>query len=104
MTAPKWATALYSGLVGLLGSLATVLVGNVTVGQMTQGQWVVAALTGLTAAGGALGLTINQVPGHQVVATQPYKGGDVIAGPASAERWETGKPLPATAQVDEIAS
>ena len=53
-TAPK---AVYSGLVGFLGSLAVVLVGDVGFGDITDGQWVVAVLVGLTAGGGVYGLS-----------------------------------------------
>lgn len=47
---------LYAGGVTFLGMLSTILVGNETVSDVTQGQWVTMLLFSLTAIGGAFGL------------------------------------------------
>jgi hypothetical protein len=48
--------ALYSAAVAVLGSLATVLGDDVTLSDMTAGQWVTISLAGLVAFGGTFGL------------------------------------------------
>lgn len=48
----QFGKALFAGLIALLGSLATVLVGDVGLSDVTAGQWVIAALAALTAAAG----------------------------------------------------
>jgi hypothetical protein len=53
--------ALYGGVVAFLGALVTVMVGDVGVGDVTQGQWLVAVLAGLTAGGGVYKVTNQQV-------------------------------------------
>ena len=54
--AGKILKAIYSGGVAFLGMLSMVLVGSNTFASITDGQWVTAALFGLTAAGGTFGL------------------------------------------------
>ena len=49
--------AVYAALVAFLGSLAVVMVGDVGFGDITDGQWVVSVLVGLTAGGGVYGLS-----------------------------------------------
>jgi hypothetical protein len=48
--------AIYAGAVSLLGSIATVLTGSATFGDITDGQWVSIALFALVAGGGVFGL------------------------------------------------
>jgi hypothetical protein len=55
-TAGKALKALYAGAVSLLGMLSTILVGDTTLGQVTQGQWVSVILFALVAGGGVYGL------------------------------------------------
>jgi hypothetical protein len=57
----KFAKAIYSGLIGGLGSLSTVLVGHARFDSVTAGQWVAIALVALVSAGGVYGLT-NKPP------------------------------------------
>lgn len=54
--AGKLAKAVYAALSALLGSLATILVGNASFGDVTDGQWVTIAAFTLAAFGGAFGL------------------------------------------------
>lgn len=49
--------AIYAMLVAFLGSIVTVLVGDVGFDDVTAGQWVAAALAGLVAFGGVWGIT-----------------------------------------------
>lgn len=49
--------ALYATAVAGLGSLAAVLVGDVSFGDVTDGQWVTVALTSLVAGGGVYGIS-----------------------------------------------
>lgn len=58
--------AIYSTLVAIIGSLATVMVGDVTIGDITQGQWVVIAGAALAAFGGTYGISNRAV-------TQPVR-------------------------------
>jgi hypothetical protein len=48
----KLGKAIYAGLVAGLGSLLAVVVGNVSLGDVTDGQWLTALLLGLLAGGG----------------------------------------------------
>jgi hypothetical protein len=50
------AKAIYAAVVGFLGSLVVVMVGDVGFGDITDGQWVAAVLLGLTAGGGVYGI------------------------------------------------
>lgn len=52
----KLLKAAYSGAMALLGSLATVLGDNTTLGDLTAGQWVTIAAFTLGAIGGTYGL------------------------------------------------
>lgn len=52
----QFAKAAYSGGLAFLGSLAVVLVGSVGFGDVTDGQWVTAAVVGLASAGGVYGI------------------------------------------------
>ena len=53
----KVGKALYVFIIAFLGALTTVMVGDVGFGDITDGQWVSAVLTGLIAASGMLGIT-----------------------------------------------
>lgn len=53
----KFAKAIYASVVAFLGSLVTVLVGDVGFTDLTSGQWVAAVLVALTAGGGVYGIT-----------------------------------------------
>jgi hypothetical protein len=53
----KFVRAIWAGAVAFLGSLVTVMIGDVGFSDITDGQWVAAALVALTAAGGVYGLT-----------------------------------------------
>lgn len=52
----KLLKAVYAGVVTFLGQLTTVLVGQTTIEQVTQGQWSNIALWTVVAAGGVFGL------------------------------------------------
>ena len=56
------AKAWYAGAIAVLGSLATVLVGDASFGDLTSGQWVTIALAALVAGGGVYGIA-NQPKG-----------------------------------------
>lgn len=56
MNFAQFGKAAYSGVLGFLGSLAIVMVGDVGFGDITDGQWVAAVLLGLTSAGGVYGI------------------------------------------------
>lgn len=56
MNLGQFAKAGYSGVVGFLGSLAVVMVGDVGFGDVTDGQWLSAVLLGLVSAGGVYGI------------------------------------------------
>lgn len=99
---PKWVSAAFAGVVAFLGALAAVLTGELGFSDITEGQWVVAILAGLTAAGGGFGLIANHVPVGNVVATQQVRGGDVIAGPAA--NVATGEVIDSFTQVGEVVS
>lgn len=53
----QFSRAIFSGVVAFLGSLVTVMVGDVGFGDITDGQWVAAVLAGLVAAGGVYKIT-----------------------------------------------
>jgi hypothetical protein len=53
----KAAKAVYATLITGLGSLATVLVGDVGFGDITAGQWMTALVLALGAGGGVYGIT-----------------------------------------------
>ena len=48
--------AVYATAIAFLGSVATVLVDNASIGDLTDSQWAVAVLAGLIAGGGVYGL------------------------------------------------
>lgn len=52
----KLLKGLYSAAISVLGSLATVLAGDLTFSDLTDGQWVTCVLAGLVAFGGTFGL------------------------------------------------
>lgn len=56
----KWAAqfgkATYAAVVAGLGSIATVLVNDASLGDLTDGQWITAALVALVAGGGVYGI------------------------------------------------
>ena len=54
--AAQFAKAIYAFVFAGLGALATVLVGDVGVGDITDGQWLAAVLVALGAAGGVYGI------------------------------------------------
>lgn len=56
VTLSKALKALYSGAMAFLGGLATVLTGDATLGQVTEGQWVTICAFTLGAIGGTYGL------------------------------------------------
>jgi threonine/homoserine efflux transporter RhtA len=62
VTLSKILKAAYSAAMAFLGALATVLGDNVTLGQLTAGQWVTIAAFTLGAAGGTFGLAGWQGP------------------------------------------
>jgi len=58
MTSAKaWVAAIYAALSAGLASLAVVLVGDTTLSELTQGQWLAIGIAALTAFGGAFGFT-----------------------------------------------
>ena len=52
----KAAKAIYAGVVAVLGSLAAVLVGSVSITDLSSGQWVTIILAGVLAVGGVYGI------------------------------------------------
>jgi hypothetical protein len=54
---PQYVKAIYGALVAGVGALGTVMLGNVELGDLTQGQWVAITGTVLIAGGGVYGLT-----------------------------------------------
>lgn len=50
------AKAIYAGAIAGLGSLVTVLVGDASLGDVTDGQWATIVLAALIAAGGVYGI------------------------------------------------
>ncbi|GLU88966.1 hypothetical protein Agsp01_12210 [Agromyces sp. NBRC 114283] len=60
MTSAKaWVSAIFAGLSAGLASLAVVLVGDMTLADLTQGQWLAVAIAVVSAFGGAFGLTYS---------------------------------------------
>jgi hypothetical protein len=53
---PQFGKAVYAFLLTFLGSVGTVMVGDVGLGDVTDGQWVTAVALGLTAGGGVYGI------------------------------------------------
>lgn len=56
MKAAQFAKAIYATLIAFLGSLVTVMVGDVGFGDIKDGQWIAAVLAGLVAGGGVYGI------------------------------------------------
>lgn len=52
----QFAKAIYATAVAFLGSLATVMVGDVGFGDVKDGQWIAAVVVGLVAGGGVYGI------------------------------------------------
>ena len=60
MTSAKaWVAAIFAALSAGLASLAVSLVGDMTLTDLTQAQWVAVAISVVTAFGGAYGLTYS---------------------------------------------
>ncbi|MGH7790763.1 MAG: hypothetical protein ACREOB_00470 [Thermodesulfobacteriota bacterium] len=57
----EYVKAIYGAVLAFLSSIATVLIGDVTLGQVTQGQWLTAAIAGLVTGGGIFGVA-NKTP------------------------------------------
>lgn len=51
-----YAKAIYAAIVAGLGALAAVLVGDVGIGDLSDGQWVTVVLAALVAGGGVAGI------------------------------------------------
>lgn len=75
MTSAKaWVSAIFAGLSAGLASLAVVLVGDMTLADLTQGQWLAVAIAVVSAFGGGFGLTYsvtNKNAQPRVVLTAP---------------------------------
>lgn len=56
MNPALYAKAIYAAIVAGLGSLAAVLVGDVGLGDVTDGQWITVVLAALIAGGGVFGI------------------------------------------------
>lgn len=56
MNLAQFGKAAFGGLIAFGGALATVMVGDVSFGDVSDGQWVSAVLAGLVAAGGVYGI------------------------------------------------
>lgn len=61
MNVGLYAKAIYAFVVAGLGAIATVLVNDASVGDLTDGQWVTVALAALVAGGGVFGIP-NRTP------------------------------------------
>ncbi len=59
----QFAKATYAAVVGFLGSLTTVMVGDIGFHDVSDGQWLAAALVGLVAAGGVYGIPYRPAGG-----------------------------------------
>lgn len=55
-----YAKAIYAFVIAGLGSLAAVLVGDMGLGDLSDGQWVVVVLAALVAGGGVFGIPNKQ--------------------------------------------
>jgi hypothetical protein len=75
MTMGKILKGLYSAVMACLGSLATVLGDNVTLSDLTAGQWVTIAAFTLGAFGGTYGLSGWAGPGILAEKSPPSSGG-----------------------------
>jgi hypothetical protein len=60
MNPALYAKAIYAFIVAGLGSLAAVLVGDLGLGDLSDGQWVVVVLAALVAGGGVFGIPNKQ--------------------------------------------
>lgn len=56
MNLAQFSKAAFATVVGFLGALVTVMVGDVGFADVTDGQWVAAVFTGLIAGGGVYGI------------------------------------------------
>ena len=56
MTIPYAIKAVYAGAIAFIGGVAAIVVGDATIGTITDGQWVVIVLATVVAIGGVLGL------------------------------------------------
>ncbi|MGH7791486.1 MAG: hypothetical protein ACREOB_04145 [Thermodesulfobacteriota bacterium] len=57
----EYIKAIYGAILAFLSSIATVMVGDVTFGAISQGQWLTAAIAGLVTGGGIFGVA-NKTP------------------------------------------
>jgi hypothetical protein len=75
MTASKaWIASIWGAITGGLSSLAVVLVGNLTLGDLTQAQWLAVIIAAVSGGGGAWGLvyhTSNAPAGPDPAAVYP---------------------------------
>lgn len=74
MTASKaWVAAIWGALTGGLSSLAVVLVGNATLADLSQGQWLAIIVAAVAGFGGGFGLTYHtsNAPAASESATPP---------------------------------
>ena len=62
MNLGQFGKAAYGGVLAFLGSLVTVLVGDVGFGDITAGQWIIAVVAGLVAGGGVYGIPYKPAP------------------------------------------
>lgn len=60
MNPALYAKAIYAFVVAGLGAIATVLVDNASLGDLTDGQWVTVVLAALVAGGGVFGISNKQ--------------------------------------------
>ena len=60
MNVSLYAKAIYAFVIAGLGAIATVLVDNASIGDLTDGQWVTAALAALVAGGGVFAVPNKQ--------------------------------------------
>lgn len=60
MNLATYAKAIYAFVIAGLGALATVLVDNASVGDLTDGQWVTVVLAALVAGGGVFAIPNKQ--------------------------------------------
>jgi hypothetical protein len=60
MNPALYAKALYASVVAWLGALSAVLVGDIGISDLTDGQWVVVVLSALVAGGGVFGIPNKQ--------------------------------------------
>lgn len=58
--AAKAAKAIYATVVGFLSAIGVVLVGDASLGDVTDGQWLAAVLAAVVAGGGVYGITNRQ--------------------------------------------